>query len=165
MTQTLIRFCRVLEIVGDIMRIRVGAVEGARSGLARFGDIAVVKNSDGCSSLAQVIGLNRDVVTLQLFSGTKGLSTAASVYFPGHPMQVVYSANIVGRVFSGAGEPLDGGPDLSADPRVEIGGPTVNPMRRQLASRMMRTNVPMIDLFNCLVESQKIPIFSVAGEA
>lgn len=165
MTQTLIRFCHVLEIVGDILRIRVSAVDGARSGLARFGDIAVVKNSDGRSSLAQVIGLNRDVVTLQLFSGTKGLSTEASVYFLGHPMQVVYSANILGRVFGGAGEPLDGGPDLSADPHVEIGGPTVNPMRRQLASRMIRTNVPMIDLFNCLVESQKIPIFSVAGEA
>src|SRR5690606_11543763 len=60
--------------------------------------------------------------------------------------------------------PLDGGPDLSADPHVEIGGPAVNPMRRLLASRMIRTDVPMIDLFNCLVESQKIPIFSVAGE-
>jgi len=165
MTQTLIRFYHVLEIVGDIMRIRVSAIKGERSGLARFGDIAVVKNSDGRSSLAQVIGLNRDVVTLQLFSGTKGLSTEASVYFLGHPMQVVYSANILGRIFGGAGEPLDGGPELSADPRVEIGGPTVNPMRRQLASRMIRTNVPMIDLFNCLVESQKIPIFSVAGEA
>jgi V/A-type H+-transporting ATPase subunit B len=164
MTQTLIRFSRVLEIVGDIMRIRLGMVEGVRSGLARFGDLALVSNIDGKSSLAQVIGLNRDVVTLQLFSGTKGLSTQASVHFLGHPMQVVYSANILGRVFSGAGEPLDGGPDLSADPHVEIGGPSVNPMRRLLASRMIRTDVPMIDLFNCLVESQKIPIFSVAGE-
>lgn len=163
MTHTLIRFSRVLEIVGDIMRIRLEVQEG-RTSLARFGDLAVVENTDGRQSMAQVIGLERDVVTLQVFSGTKGLSTDASVRFLGHPMQAVYSPNILGRVFSGAGEPLDGGPDLSADPRVEIAGPSVNPMRRLLASRMIRTGVPMIDLFNTLVESQKIPIFSVAGE-
>ncbi|HRQ05563.1 MAG TPA: V-type ATP synthase subunit B [Nitrosomonas halophila] len=164
MTQTLIRSSRVLEIIGDIMRIRLGAIEGVRTGLARFGDLAAVRNIDGRRSLAQVIGLDRDVVTLQVFSGTKGLSTQASVHFLGHPMQAIYSPNILGRVFGGAGEPLDGGPDLSADPHVEIGGPAVNPMRRLLASRMIRTDVPMIDVFNCLVESQKIPIFSVAGE-
>ncbi len=164
MTQTLIRFSRVLEIVGDIMRIRLEAVGEGHSSLARFGDLAVVENADGNSSMAQVIGLDRDVVTLQVFSGTKGLSTRSTVRFLGHPMQAIYSPNILGRVFSGAGDPLDGGPDLSADPRVEIGGPSVNPMRRLLASRMIRTDVPMIDLFNCLVESQKIPIFSVAGE-
>src|SRR5260221_5890896 len=79
-------------------------------------------------------------------------------------MQASYSHNILGRVFRGTGEPIDGGPDVSDDPRVAIGGPSVNPMRRVLASKMMRTNVPMIDVFNCLVESQKIPIFSVSGE-
>jgi V/A-type H+-transporting ATPase subunit B len=65
---------------------------------------------------------------------------------------------------SGTGEPIDGGPDLANDPKVTIRGPSVNPMRRILASKMIRTNVPMIDVFNCLVESQKIPIFSVSGE-
>jgi V/A-type H+-transporting ATPase subunit B len=79
-------------------------------------------------------------------------------------MQVTLSHNILGRVFGGAGEPIDGGPDLSGDPKVEISSPTVNPMRRVLASKMIRTDVPMIDVFNSLVESQKIPIFSIAGE-
>jgi V/A-type H+-transporting ATPase subunit B len=79
-------------------------------------------------------------------------------------MRVTYSTNILGRVFRGDGEPLDTGPDLSADPKLDIGGPSVNPVRRLLASKMIRTNVPMIDVFNALVESQKIPIFSVAGE-
>jgi V/A-type H+-transporting ATPase subunit B len=92
------------------------------------------------------------------------MSTEAKVSFLGMPMQATYSPNILGRVFRGAGQPMDGGPDLSHDPKVPIGGPSVNPMRRQLASKMIRTDVPMIDLFNCLVESQKIPIFSVAGE-
>lgn len=164
MTQTLIRFSRVLEIVGDIMRIRLDSNHAAGHALARFGELAMVENTDGHSSLAQVIGLDREVVTLQVFSGTKGLSTEATVRFLGHPMEAIYSPNILGRIFSGAGDPLDGGPDLSADPRVAIGGPSVNPMRRLLASRMIRTDVPMIDLFNTLVESQKIPIFSVAGE-
>jgi V/A-type H+-transporting ATPase subunit B len=59
---------------------------------------------------------------------------------------------------------MDGGPDLSMEPRVPVGGPTVNPVMRVMPTRMIETRVPMIDLFNCLVESQKIPIFSVAGE-
>nr|MDJ0940259.1 V-type ATP synthase subunit B [Woeseiaceae bacterium] len=101
---------------------------------------------------------------LQVYSGTKGLGTDASVRFLGHPMQALYSPNIMGRVFSGAGVPLDGGPSLTDEPRIDIGGPSVNPMRRIVASEMIRTDVPMIDVFNCLVESQKIPIFSVAGE-
>jgi V/A-type H+-transporting ATPase subunit B len=111
-----------------------------------------------------VVHLERDVVTLQVFGGTSGLSTDSSVRFLGKPMDVVCSDNVLGRVFRGNGQPLDGGPDLAEDTRVPIGGPSVNPMRRDMASRMIRTDVPMIDVFNCLVESQKIPIFSVAGE-
>ena len=79
-------------------------------------------------------------------------------------MRASYSGNIFGRVFRGTGEPIDGRPDLANDPKVTIGGPSVNPMRRVLVAKMIRTNVPMIDVFNCLVESQKIPIFSVSGE-
>ncbi len=70
----------------------------------------------------------------------------------------------MGRIFRGSGEPLDDGPDLSSDPKIDIAGPTVNPMMRVMPEKMIQTEVPMIDLFNCLVESQKIPIFSVAGE-
>jgi V/A-type H+-transporting ATPase subunit B len=77
---------------------------------------------------------------------------------------VTYSSNILGRVFRGDGQPMDGGPDLSGDRQVDVGGPSVNPVTRVVPTKMIRTNVPMIDVFNCLVESQKIPIFSVAGE-
>jgi len=79
-------------------------------------------------------------------------------------MQVTYSPNILGRVFRGSGTPMDSGPPLDAEPRIAVGGPSVNPMMRMMPKYMIRTDVPMIDLFNCLVESQKIPIFSVAGE-
>ncbi|MBW2283044.1 MAG: V-type ATP synthase subunit B [Deltaproteobacteria bacterium] len=156
MIQELFRHTRVLAIVGDTIRVR------AKN--AAFGDLAVVENVDGEESLAKVVELDRDIVSLQVFAGSKGLSTEAGVRFLGHPQRVTYSDNILGRIFTGTGEPLDDGPDLSDDPQIEVGGPTVNPMMRVMASKMIHTHVPMIDLFNCLVESQKIPIFSVAGE-
>jgi V/A-type H+-transporting ATPase subunit B len=164
MLQTLISYSKILEIVGDIIRVEVPPDAHQKETGPRFNDLAVVENGNGSLSLAQVIDLKEDTVALQVFRGTKGVSTNSSVRFLGHPMEVTYSANILGRVFRGTGESLDVGPDLSQDPQVPIGGPSVNPMRRILASKMIRTNVPMIDVFNCLVESQKIPIFSVSGE-
>ena len=156
MIQELIRYTRVLSIVGDILKIRAPNVG--------LGDLAIVENWDGEKSLAQAIELERDEVSLQVFTGGKGLSTQAKVRFLGHPSQVSYSPNILGRIFDGAGEPVDGGPKLRADPRIDVGGPTVNPTMRIVPKNMIETKVPMIDVFNCLVESQKIPIFSVAGE-
>lgn len=164
MTKELIRYSRVLEIVGDILKVQVSQSGNGEDVAVRFGDLAVLEEVDGHRSLAQVININRDAVSLQVFTGTKGVSTGSTVTFLGHPMQVTYSTNILGRVFDGTGNPIDGGPDLSMDPKVNIGGPSVNPCERIVPKRIIRTNVPMIDIFNCLVESQKIPIFSVAGE-
>ncbi|MEM8614818.1 MAG: V-type ATP synthase subunit B [Cyanobacteria bacterium P01_H01_bin.105] len=165
MPQTLVRYSKVIEIVGDIMRVQVPESAYLKDTGPRYGDLAVVTTSGEESlSLAQVINIKYDTVALQVFGGTKGVATNSSVRFLGHPMEVTYSDNILGRVFRGTGEPIDGRPDLSQDSKVPIGGPSVNPMRRVLASKMIRTDVPMIDVFNCLVESQKIPIFSVAGE-
>ncbi|EPJ47732.1 MAG: h+transporting two-sector ATPase alpha/beta subunit central region [Osedax symbiont Rs1] len=160
----LIKYSRVLEIVGDTLKIQVPLVEGAET-VVRFGDLAVVQSTDEKKSLAQVINIDREVITLQVFSGTKGISTAATASFLGHSMQVTFSPNILGRIFDGSGEPIDGGPDLSFDPKITLGGPSVNPVERLVPNKMIRTDVPMIDVFNCLVESQKIPIFSVSGEA
>ncbi|WP_299206059.1 V-type ATP synthase subunit B [uncultured Tateyamaria sp.] len=163
MVRELIRYSQVLEIVGDTLKVHVP--ERAEAGsVVRYGDLAVVKSVDGATSLAQVIRIERDIVSLQVFSGTKGISTGATATFLGHPMQAPYSGNILGRVFDGAGAPVDGGPDLSGEPRYDIGGPSVNPAERIVPKRMIRTDVPMIDVFNTLVESQKIPIFSVSGE-
>ncbi len=163
MSQTLMRYANILEIVGDIIKVEVPTSPSCKSAVC-FGDLAIIETPGSDPSLGQVIHIDRDRVAMQVFAGTKGMSTEAKVSFLGTPMRAIYSQNILGRVFRGAGQPVDGGPDLSHDPKVPIGGPSVNPMRRQLASKMIRTDVPMIDLFNCLVESQKIPIFSVAGE-
>ena len=164
MSQSLARYSNILEIVGDILKVRVPERSGNSGFSVAFDDLALVEDCGGFRSLARVIRLDREVVALQVFAGTKGLSTEASVQFLGYAMRVTYSTNILGRVFRGDGVPLDNGPDLSQDPQLPIGGPSVNPVRRLLASKMIRTDVPMIDVFNSLVESQKIPIFSVAGE-
>ena len=164
MAQSLLRYAKVIEIVGDILKVQAPSMDTAGETSIAFDDLSLVEDPSGYRSLARVIKLDGAIASLQVFSGTKGLSNRASVRFLGNPMRVTYSTNILGRVFRGDGEPLDTGPDLSADPRLDIGGPSVNPVRRRLASKMIRTNVPMIDVFNALVESQKIPIFSVAGE-
>jgi V/A-type H+/Na+-transporting ATPase subunit B len=164
MSHTLARYSKVVEIVGDLLKVLVPPPVSDQAQRVAFGDLAMVEDPSGFKSMARVIKLERELVSLQVFSGTKGLSTRASVRFLGHPMGVTYSPNILGRVFRGDGTPFDTGPGLLEDPKIEIDGPSVNPARRALASKMVRTDVPMIDIFNSLAESQKIPIFSVAGE-
>ena len=164
MIEHMVRHYNILSIVGNIITVNVGNTTAHQDIGTRFGDLAQIKDPNGSESLAQVIKIDSSEVSLQVFSGTRGISTAASVRFLGHTLQVTYSTNILGRIFNGIGEPIDGGSDLQPDPKVTITGASVNPMKRVLASKMIRTDVPMIDLFNCLVESQKIPIFSVAGE-
>ncbi len=129
-----------------------------------MGELAWVENGAETPSLAQVTEIDRDCVSLQVFAGGKGLRSDARVRFQGHAPQVVFSDDILGRVFNGVGEPIDGGPQLLGHRRVDVGGPSVNPVMRVVPSKMIETKVPMIDVFNCLVESQKIPIFSIAGE-
>ena len=155
-SRALLRYTRATAIVGDIMRIRAREVG--------LGEMALVELPDGEQSLAQVIQLEGDEASLQVFGGGKGLSTEATVRFLGHPTQVTYSPYILGRVFRGDGQPMDGGPSLAEERQVDVGGPSVNPVTRVVPDKMIRTDVPMIDVFNCLVESQKIPIFSAAGE-
>ncbi len=164
MIESLIKHHNIISIVGNIITVHVSHTKGTEEIATRFGDLARVEDGNGSQSLAQVIKIKGNEVSLQIFSGAQGISTHASIRFLGHSMQVTYSNNILGRIFSGVGEPLDGGSSLQPDPKVTIESASVNPMKRVLASKMIRTNVPMIDLFNTLVESQKIPIFSVSGE-
>lgn len=164
MIEHMVRHYKILSIVGNIITVNVDSAFASQEITTRFGDLAEVEDVNGSESLAQVIKIDGSKVALQVFSGTRGISTAASVRFLGHSMRVTYSANILGRIFNGTGGPMDGGSMLKPDPKVTINGASVNPMKRVLASKMIRTQVPMIDLFNCLVESQKIPIFSISGE-
>ncbi len=165
MIESLIRHHNIISIVGNIITVHVSQSKGNQDTTTCFGDLAKVEDINGSYSLAQVIKIKGNEVSLQIFSGAQGISTHASVSFLGHSMRVTYSNNILGRIFNATGEPMDGGSTLEPDAKVSIESASVNPMKRVLASKMIRTNVPMIDLFNCLVESQKIPIFSVSGES
>lgn len=164
MSAIAITYDRVLSIVGDVIRIALPPQTKDDPEGPRFGDLALVSEEGSEPRLAQVVRLDEGEASLQVFSGAAGLSTRSRARFLGHAPRVAFSQNILGRVFSGDGRTIDGGPSLAHEPQVEIAGPSPNPARRALASRMIRTDVPMIDVFNCLVESQKIPIFSTAGE-
>jgi V/A-type H+-transporting ATPase subunit B len=126
-------------------------------------ELAEIIHPNGDKSLAQVIALKDDNATLQLFSGGLGVSTDCKIKFLGRPMQVGFSDNMLGRIYAGNGRPIDGGPQLMSD-MVRIAGPSLNPAKRLVPKDMIRTGVPMIDVFNTLVKSQKIPIFAKAGE-
>ena len=139
-----------------------GSVATLRAEGVRYNEIAEVESRAG-TSLAQVIKLDGPNVTLQIFAGARGVDTSARVRFLGETMKVPYSKDLLGRAFTGSGVPRDGGPAISDNPSP-IGQPSVNPAKRIMPNRMVRTNIPMIDLFNSLVVSQKLPIFAAAGE-
>ncbi len=147
-------YSRIESITGNVIVVKAADVA--------YGELATVTTRYGVS-LAEVIRLDNDLVSLQVFAGGRGISTGDEVRFLGHPMQVSFSDDLMGRIFDGAGEPRDSGPVLSEN-LITIGGPSVNPVNRIIPREMIRTGIPMIDLFNTLVKSQKLPIFSVSGE-
>lgn len=109
--------------------------------------------------LAQVVKIQGDLVTLQIFSGTEGIPTNAEVIFLGHAPQLGVSEELSGRFFNAYGMPIDGGPEVEGN-QVEIGGPSVNPVRRKQPSELIATGIAGIDLNNTLVTGQKIPFFA-----
>ena len=142
---------KIIHIAGNVITVEADDVS--------YNELAEVTSARGVS-LAQVIRLADGKVSLQVFAG---ISTGDQVRFLGRQMQVSSSDALLGRVFTGRGAPRDGKPDVTSD-MVDIGGPSVNPAKRIIPRNMIRTNIPMIDVFNTLVESQKLPIFSIAGE-
>ena len=139
-----------------------GSVITVRATDVKYGELAEIETSFG-TSLAEVNRIAGDLVSLQVFAGGRGVSTGDKIRFLGHEMQVSFSEDLMGRIFDGAGVPRDKGPSLKEN-LVPIGGPSVNPSKRIIAKRMIRTGIPMIDMFNTLVVSQKLPIFSISGE-
>jgi len=143
-------YTKIESIVGNVVTVRANGVKN--------GDLALVGDS-----YANVIKLDGDLVSLQVFAGAMGINTRDHVKFLGKPMEVSYSEDLLGRVFTGSGVPRDNGPELTEN-MIAIGGPSVNPSKRIVPKNLIRTGIPMIDVFNTLVESQKLPIFSVSGE-
>ena len=147
-------YTRIIQIAGDVITVEAEGV-----GYAEIAQVSV----KGGKSLAQVIRLDGKKVYLQVFAGSRGISTQDKVRFLGHPMRIASGENLLGRIFNGSGLPMDKGPALS-ESIIDIAGPPVNPVKRIIPNKMIRTGIPMIDVFNSLVESQKLPIFSIPGE-
>ena len=147
-------YTNIIQIAGDVITVEAEGIG--------YMDIAEVTTRYGVS-LAQVIRLDGKRVSLQVFAGSRGISTGDKMRFLGHSMRISRSDNLLGRIFNGSGQPLDKGPALSEN-LGDIGSPPVNPAKRIIPNKMVRTGIPMIDVFNSLVESQKLPIFSIAGE-
>lgn len=147
-------YTNILQIAGDVISVEAEGVG--------YYEIAEITTSRGVS-LAQVIRLDGRYVYLQVFAGSRGISTGDKIRFLQHPMRVASGEDLLGRIFNGSGTSLDEGPTLS-EHLIEVGGPPVNPVKRVIPHKMIRTGIPMIDVFNSLVESQKLPIFSIAGE-
>lgn len=119
-----------------------------------FDELALVNGK-----LAQVVRIYGDEVTLQIFRGTEDIPTNAEVIFLGHAPALKVSEQLAGRFFNAYGEPIDGGPEVEGR-EVEIGGPSVNPVRREQPSELIATGISGIDLNNSLVTGQKIPFFA-----
>jgi V/A-type H+-transporting ATPase subunit B len=147
-------YSQIEQIAGDVITVEADDVS--------YRELAEIKTAHG-TSLAQVIRLQDNKVSLQVLAGSRGISTNDPVRFLKRQMRVSFSEDLLGRIFNGSGSPRDNGPSLS-DNLIDIGGPSVNPSKRVVPKNMIRTGIPMIDVFNSLVESQKLPIFSIAGE-
>lgn len=147
-------YSKIESITGSVITVKAEGV--------KYNELAEITTRFG-KSLAEVNKIDGDTVSLQVFAGGRGVSTGDQIRFLGHDMRVSFGDDLLGRIFNGSGDPRDKGPTLTEN-MTEIGGPSVNPSKRILAERMMRTNIPMIDMFNTLVVSQKLPIFSISGE-
>jgi len=145
---------RIESIRGNVITIRAQNVH--------YLETAIVHTQYG-NSLASVIKIMNDEVSLQVFMGGRGISTGDQVSFTKGYVTTSFSKNLLGRVFNGIGKPRDTGPSLDEN-LIDIRIPPVNPVTRIIPHNMIRTGIPMIDIFNTLVESQKIPVFSISGE-
>ena len=146
---------RIVDMRGNLITVAARGVS--------LGELARIQKKNGTLTYASVLQFIDDLVTLQVFESTRGISTGDQVCFLGRQIQAVFTEALLGRRLNGAGASIDDGPELVGEP-IDIGQPSFNPTKRIIPRELVRTNIPMIDVFNCLVKSQKIPIFSIAGE-
>jgi V/A-type H+-transporting ATPase subunit B len=128
-----------------------------------YGELVSIALSDGTTRRGQVLDTSRDLVVVQIFEGTSGMDRASGVRFLGETLKLPVSIDILGRILSGSGDPLDGGPRVVPDKRLDITGSAINPWARDSPREFIQTGISTIDGMNTLVRGQKLPIFSGAG--
>src|SRR5881628_3667614 len=128
-----------------------------------YGELVEVGLPDGSRKRGQVLDSSKDIVVVQVFEGTAGIDRQSTVKFLGETIKLNVSREMLGRILSGAGEPIDGGPPIVPEKRVEITGAAINPYSREHPAEFIQTGISTIDGLNTLVRGQKLPLFSGAG--
>ncbi len=128
-----------------------------------YGELVTITLPDGSTRRGQVLDTSKDVVVVQVFEGTRGIDTTSTVRFTGDIVKLNCSKDMLGRVLSGSGEPIDGGPKIVPEERRPIVGAAINPYARQYPREFIQTGISAIDGMNTLVRGQKLPIFSGSG--
>ena len=147
----------IREIASPLMMVQ--HVEGVT-----YDELAEIELPNGETRRCKVLEIDRDTAVVQLFESAAGINLAESkVRFLGHPLELAVSEDMLGRVFNGMGEPIDGGPDILAEAHKDINGLPMNPAARAYPAEFIQTGVSTIDGLNTLVRGQKLPIFSGSG--
>jgi len=128
-----------------------------------YAELVNIRLRDGTIKRGQVLDTSADKVVVQVFEGTTGISMDAGVKFLGESIKLPVSFELLGRILSGAGEPLDGGPKIVPEDRLDINGAAINPYARAPPHDFIQTGISTIDGMNTLVRGQKLPIFSGSG--
>jgi len=128
-----------------------------------FGELVNINLPDGTTKRGQVLDTSAETVVVQVFEGTGGLNDESGVVFTGETIKLPVSKDMLGRILSGAGEPLDGGPRIIPDDRIDVNGAAMNPYSRMPPEDFIQTGISTIDGTNTLVRGQKLPIFSGSG--
>ena len=147
----------IKEIASPLMVVE--GVEGVT-----FDELAEIELPSGEKRRCKVLEVDGDRAVVQLFESAQGINLAQSkVRFLGHPLELAVSEDMLGRVFNGMGQPIDGGPDILAEAHMDINGLPMNPAARAYPAEFIQTGVSAIDGLNTLVRGQKLPIFSGSG--
>ena len=128
-----------------------------------YGELVQVSLPDGTTKRGQVLDTSHEIVVVQIFEGTSGINKKSGVKFLGETIKINLSKDMLGRIMSGAGEPIDGGAPIIPEQRQEIIGAAINPYSRDSPLEFIQTGISTIDGLNTLVMGQKLPIFSGAG--
>jgi V/A-type H+-transporting ATPase subunit B len=128
-----------------------------------YQELVNIQLSDGTIKRGQVLDTSNEVVVVQVFEGTAGISRESGVRFLGETIKMPVSKDMLGRILSGAGDPLDGGPAIIPEKKLDIVGAAINPFARKQPKDFIQTGISTIDGMNTLVRGQKLPIFSGSG--
>lgn len=152
-------FKTVRDIVGPLAFIELP--EGEK---VSFEEMVIITLADGKERLGKVLEAQKSLAVVQLFESAQGISTKGSkARFLGTTFKLSVSEDMLGRTFNGRGEPIDGGPEIIADKKIDINGAPINPASREMPNDYFQTGISTIDALNTLVRGQKLPIFSGSG--